>query len=306
MRVEGARQENRRVLIVDDQAKNSGDFDQMRRLIPAGAFLDDLASVPKPRKGRVISIVSPAGGEGRTTLCANVSAALSRLGEATIAVDADILQRQLGMAMGLEKRISHSLVDVMEGACSLSEACVRHEDIPGLQLLPVARLVKDMAAMQGMKPDQEIMGRVCEELRSRCDFVVIDLPPGYSDRLVTASIAAADQVIIVVMPRWHAVHAAKRLVENVRLIGKRDLWLVVNHVRPEKRQDRDCVLNISEISEILPLDLPGIVPEDDCVAGSSHRAEFAALNSGSPAGREYRNIARRLLGEEVPFVTFKN
>ena len=51
---------------------------------------------------------------GRTTLCANVSAALARLGKETITVDADLQQRNLGMAMGLENRIAFGLVDVVE------------------------------------------------------------------------------------------------------------------------------------------------------------------------------------------------
>ena len=37
---------------------------------------------------------------------------------------------------------------------------------------------------------------------------------------------------------------------------------------------------------------------------SANRGELAALNpSESPAGQEYQNIARRMLGEEVPFMT---
>ena len=65
------------------------------------------------------------------------------------------------------------------------------------------------------------------------------------------------------------------------------------------------MLNANEVVEILQLDLLGIVPEDDCVPVSSHRGEFAALNPKSAAGEEFQNIARRLLGVEVPFGTLK-
>ena len=263
-----------------------------------------MKSSSRPCAGRVISIISPMGGDGRTTLCANVSAALANLGKETITVDADIVQRQLSMVMGLENRIAFSLVDVMEEACDLSKACIRHRDIPGLQFLPIARHVQDMAVMENMRPGPEIIRRACDELRSLGDFVVIDSPPGYSGRLAMAT--AADEVIVVVMPWWHTVRAAERLIEPVKLRGKYNMRLVINHMRSEKGQHRDGMLNANKILEILQLDLLGIIPEDDYVAASSHRGKFAALNPGSPAGQEYQNVARRLLGEEVPFRTFKS
>ena len=120
------------------------------------------------------------------------------------------------------------------------------------------------------------------------------------------AIADAAEVIVVVKPWWHTVHAAERLIEPVKLRGKHNMRLVINHMRPEKRRRRDGMLNANEILEIMQLDLLSIVPEDDYVAAFSRRGEFAALNPGSPAGQEYQNVARRLLGEEVPFMMFKS
>ena len=263
-----------------------------------------MKSSSRSSTGRVISIISPMGGDGRTTLCVNVSAALARLGKETIAVDADLEHRHLSMAMGLENRIAFGLIDVVEGACDLSKAYIRHRGIPGLQFLSIVRHVQDVAVMENMKSDPEIMRRACDDLRSLGDFVVMDSPPGYSGGLEMTT--AADEVIVVVKPWWHTVHAAERLIEPVKLRGKHNMRLVINHMRPEKRRRRDGMLNANEILEIMQLDLLGIVPEDDYVAAFSRRGEFAALNPGSPAGQEYQNVARRLLGEEVPFMMFKS
>ena len=115
--------------------------------------------------GSVISIISPMGGDGRTTMCANVGAALANLGKETIAVDADIVLRQLSVVTGLANRIAFSWIDVMEADCDISIACVRHRNIPGLQLLPVARHGQDMVVMENMKAASEIIGRACYALR---------------------------------------------------------------------------------------------------------------------------------------------
>ena len=262
-----------------------------------------MKSSSRPRMGRVISIIAPDGGNGKTTLCANVSAALARLGKETIAVDADIAQRQLSVAMGLEDRISFSLVDVMEKACELAEACLRHGEIPCLQLFPLARHAHDMAVVENMKPDLGTIHSAFDALRRIGDFVVIDSPPSNGGRL--GATVTGDEIVVVVMPRWHTVRFAERLIEPAMLRGKYNIRLVINHMRSENLLPPDGMLEANEILEILQLDLLGIVPEDECVAASGHGGEFAAFNPGSPAGQEYRNIARRLLGEEVPFGTFK-
>lgn len=252
------------------------------------------------RAGRIISIISPMGGDGRTTLCANVCVALARLGKQTVAVDGDLVHRSLSRVMGLE----FSLGDVMEEACGLSEACIPCRDVPGLQLFPIARHVQGIAVMENMKPNPEIAGKACDELQSLGDLVVIDSPPGCAGRLATTT--SAEEVIVVVMPMWHTIHAAKRIIEAAKLLGKRSMRPVINQMQPEENRYRDDRPDVDGILEILQLELLGIVPQDDCVAASGYRGKFAVLNPESPAGQEYQNIARRLLGEEVPFNTLKS
>ena len=211
------------------------------------------------------------------------------------------------MVMGLENRIAYSLVDVVEEACDISKACVRHRDIPGLKLFSTALNVEDIVVMhEKMKSDPEIIRRACDDLRSLGDFVVIDTPLGLDGRLETAT--AEGEVIVVVTPWWHTVHAAERLIEPVKLRGKHNMRLVINRMPPEKNRRRDDMNmpNVNEILEILQLDLLGIVPKDDYVADPSYYGQLVALNPGSPAGQEYQNIARRLLGEKVPFRMFKS
>lgn len=179
--------------------------------------------------GRVISIISLMGGDGRTTLCADVSAALANVGKKTITV------------------------------------------VPST-----------------------VMRRSYDDLRSLGDFILIDTPPGCSGDVTMA--ADADEVIVVVVPTWHTVHYVGRLIEHTRSQhGGHNMRLVINRWRPADREPCDLLL------ESLQLDLLGIVPEDD----NLYRGELVALNPESRAGREYQNIVRRLLGEEVPVVELK-
>ena len=246
--------------------------------------------------GRVITITSGKGGVGKTTLSANVSAALAKLGKKTIAVDTDVGLRNLDIVMGLENRIVFDLVDVVEGRCDLSKACIRDRRMPTLQLLPAAQ-TRDKSAVS---PDA--MRKVCDDLRSLCDYVIIDSPAGIEGGFETAT-AGADNVLIVVTPHVSSVRDADRVIGLLESRDKQDIRLVINRLQPEMVRRGD-MLDISDVMEILAIDLLGIVPEDEYIVVSSNRGELAALNPDeSPAGQEYQNIARRMLGEDVPFLT---
>lgn len=246
--------------------------------------------------GQVITITSGKGGVGKTTLSANVSAAFAKLGKKTIAVDTDVGLRNLDIVMGLENRIVFDLVDVVEGRCDLSKACIRDRRIPTLQLLPAAQ-TRDKTAVS-----PNAMRKVCDDLRSLCDYVIIDSPAGIESGFETATIGA-DNVIVVVTPHISSVRDADRVIGLLESRDKQDIHLVINRLEPEMVRTGD-MLDINDIMEILAVDLLGIVPEDKYIVVSSNRGELATLNPAeSPAGQEYQNIARRMLGEEVPFMT---
>ena len=61
----------------------------------------------------------------------------------------------------------------------------------------------------------------------------------------------------------------------------------------------------AKVSTCVSANFLGIIPGDDYLAGATCRGELAVLNPESPTGLEYRNTARRLLGEEVPFMVKK-
>ena len=249
--------------------------------------------------GKVITVTSGKGGVGKTTFSANFSAALAKLGKKTIAVDADVGQRNLDLIMGLENRIVFDLVDVVEGKCDLSKACIRDRRIPTLQLLPAAQ-TRDKSAVS---PDA--MRKVCDSLRPLCDFVIIDCPAGIEGGFETAT-AGADSLIVVVNPEVSSVRDSDRVIGLLEAREKYDLHLVINRLQPEKMR-RGEMLGVDDIRDLLAIQLLGLVPEDDYILVSSNRGELAALKpDDSPAGQEYHNIARRLLGEEVPFMNIND
>ncbi len=246
---------------------------------------------------RVITITSGKGGVGKTTVTANLGVALALMGQRVVCLDADIGLRNLDMILGLENRIVYDVVDVVEGRCKLRQALIKDKRLPELHLLPAAQ-TRDKSAV---KPEDLV--RVCEDMKPDLDFILVDSAAGIEEGFRTA-MAPADEVLIVTNPEISAVRDADRVVGLVEASEKGPARLVVNRLKPEM-VSRGDMLDTADVLDILAIELVGIVPEDETVLVSTNRGNPVVLNDHSMAGLAFRNIARRLMGEDVPFLTFR-
>ena len=60
--------------------------------------------------------------------------------------------------------------------------------------------------------------------------------------------------------------------------------------------------HVDDIMETLSIKLLGVVPDDKGITISTNKGEPVVLSNKSKAGSAYINIARRIMGEEVPFM----
>ena len=247
--------------------------------------------------GEVIVVTSGKGGVGKTTTTANLGTGFALMDKRVVLVDADIGLRNLDVVMGLENRIVYDLVDVTDGNCRLKQALIRDKRYEKLYLLPAAQ-TRDKNAVT---PDQ--MKQLSEALAQDFDYVIIDCPAGIEQGFKNA-IAGADKAIIVTTPEVSAVRDADRIIGLLEAEGKHNPKLIVNRIRPHMVKKGD-MMNIDDIIDILAVDLLGIIPEDEYIVISTNRGEPAVVNSASLAGMAYKNIVRRLMGENVPLMNIE-
>jgi septum site-determining protein MinD len=247
---------------------------------------------------KVITITSGKGGVGKTTATANIATALAFDGARVVCIDADIGLRNLDVVLGLENRIVYDLVDVVEGRCRLRQAMIRDKRLPNLFLIPAAQ-TRDKTAVS---PSD--MVRLIDELKTECDWVLIDSPAGI-ERGFRNAIAPADMVVVITNPEISAVRDADRIIGLVEAEEKGPVRLILNRLKPEmvKRED---MLSPDDVLELLAIELIGIVPEDDQVILSTNRGVPIVLDGRSKAGQAFRNIASRLEGQNVPFLNLEN
>ncbi len=245
----------------------------------------------------VITITSGKGGVGKTTATANLGVALALLGKRVVVVDSDIGLRNLDVVMGLENRIVYDIVDVTEGYCRLRQALIRDKRVSELYLLPAAQ-TRDKTAVS-----PEDMVRLCDQMRDDFNFVLIDSPAGIEQGFRNA-IAPADEVLIVTTPEVAAVRDADRIIGLVEAAEKGPASLIINRLKPEMVRYGN-MLTTADVIEILAIDLIGIIPEDEAIIVSVNKGIPIALDDANRASLAFRNIARRLLGEEVPFLDIR-
>jgi septum site-determining protein MinD len=243
--------------------------------------------------GKVITITSGKGGVGKTTTTANLGMSLASMGHKVVVVDADIGLRNLDVVLGLENRIVYDLVDVIEGRARLRQALIKDKRNPELCLLPAAQ-TRDKNAVS---PEQ--MHDLSRQLAEEFEFVLIDSPAGIEQGFRNA-IAGAHQVLLVTVPEVSAVRDADRIIGLVEAAELPSPQLIINRIKPAMVKRGD-MMSVEDVVEILAVSVIGIVPEDESVVVSTNRGEAVVFDNNSRAGHAFLNIARRLIGENVPF-----
>ncbi len=248
--------------------------------------------------GRVIVITSGKGGVGKTTTNANIGTALARAGKKVVMIDTDLGLRNLDLLLGLENRIVYTIVDVVEERCKLKQALVKDKKNPNLCLLAAAQ-TRDKTAVT-----EEQLKDICEELKKDFDFILVDCPAGIEQGFQNA-VAGASEAIVVTTPEMSAVRDADRIIGLLEAKEEiKSYKLLINRVRPSMIKSND-MMSVEDVVEILSAPLVGIIPEDTGIITSTNKGEPIVNDEKSLAGQAYRNVARRIIGEDVPFLNLE-
>lgn len=248
--------------------------------------------------GVSIVITSGKGGVGKTTTTANIGTALASLGKKVVVVDGDTGLRNLDVLLGLENRIVYTIMDVVEGRCRLKQALIKDKRFQNLCLLPTAQTRdKDDITPQDML-------KIVKELKEEFDYVIIDSPAGIEQGFEN-SVIGADRAIVVVNPEITSVRDADRVIGKLDAKGIEDHAVIVNRLNYQMTKNGD-MLDVSDIIETLSIELIGVVPDDKSITISTNKGEPIVLDDNAFAGKAFKNISRRIMGEEVTFMNLNN
>jgi capsular exopolysaccharide synthesis family protein len=175
---------------------------------------------------RCVLITSATGGEGKTTLAAQLAGRCANAGLLTLLIDADLRRPSLGDL--LEVPEGPGLADVLAGEATAEEAMVVIGNAGGFHLLPAGSAGHDPSRLlQG-----ETLGTLVARFRETFDIVIIDAPPvlAVPDALLLGR--WTDGAVLAVRHDTSRFPLVERANRRLAAIGIPVLGAVVNGVRP--------------------------------------------------------------------------
>lgn len=138
---------------------------------------------------KVIAVVSPGKGEGRSFIAANLAIVFAQQGQRTLLLDADLRAAPTEGQHSLFKLgKSTGLSGILADRAGL-EAALPVPSLPGLTVLPVGAVPPNPQELLGRPEFRELLGKAAQQF----DVIIIDTPSGgdFADAEIIAARAGA-------------------------------------------------------------------------------------------------------------------
>ncbi|MGY1712404.1 CpaE family protein [Geodermatophilus sp. SYSU D00758] len=243
--------------------------------------------------GRVISVVSPKGGVGKTTVATNLAVGLAATApQSTVVVDLDVQFGDVATALGLQPE--YTLPDAVAARASedsmvLKTFLTQHPS--GL----FAVCGSDSPAA-GDSVTGEDVARLLSSLARQFRYVVVDTAPGLSDQTLAAIDRATDVVLLSSMD----VPGVRGLRKEIDVLGELGLLpagrhVVLNLADPKRGLAR------ADVERALGAAVDVVLPRSATVPSSTNAGVPLLLGDArrDPATREMRRLLERFVPAPV-------
>ena len=249
----------------------------------------------------IIVVTSGKGGVGKTTTSASFASGLALRGHKTAVIDFDVGLRNLDLIMGCERRVVYDLINVIQGEAKLTQALIKDKQCDNLFILPASQTRdKDALTMEGVE-------NVLKELDDMgFTYIVCDSPAGIESGALMA-MHFADEALIVTNPEVSSVRDSDRILGMLSSKTKRAIeggepireHLLITRYNPKRVSDGE-MLSLTDIQDILRIQLIGVIPESESVLQASNQGTPAIHLTGSDVAEAYQDVVARFLGEDKP------
>lgn len=223
-------------------------------------------------EGKMVVMIGPKGGSGKTLTATNLAAALAHAGRSVVVVDLDLQFGDVGLALGLAP--TTTMYDLLTSGGSM--------DAEKLDAFLVDHPSGARALLAPRRPDQagritvDFLREVYVLLRATHDVVIVDTPPAFTPEVIAAVDASSD-VCMVAMLDALSLKNVKLGFETLELMGYADgnIRFLLN------RADTSVGITLDDVQAII-----GRVPD---VLVPSDREITRSVNEGTPVALKHRS-----------------
>ena len=260
-------------------------------------FLDKISPGSKKLKlpingvKKIIAVSSAKGGVGKSTIAVNLAIALKKLNYKVGILDADIygpsIPQMLGISEKPKSEDGKNLIPISKY---------------GLQCMSIGFLVDQDTAMiwRGPMVISAIKTFTSSVVWDSLDYLVIDLPPGTGDALLTFSQEILiDGVVVVSTPQEIALLDANRGIKMFQKMGVNILGIIENMSSFTSEDGKEHFIfgkdGAKNMSENLNINLLGVVPiEIGLREGADNGKPYTEFFDSNDTAKEIINIAKKI------------
>jgi capsular exopolysaccharide synthesis family protein len=199
-------------------SSNAGTAEGFRKLRTNLAYMD----VDQPP--RIIVVTSPKQSDGKSTVAANLAAAIAIGGQAVTLIDGDL--RRPTVADSLAVVDGAGLTDVLVGRVTPGEVIQDHPDVPGLRVLASGAIPPNPSELLGSKAMQTLISELAQDA-----MVIIDAPPLLPVTDAAVLTRAADGAIVVISHNGTLDTELGASLGHITAVHGRTLGIVFNRMR---------------------------------------------------------------------------
>jgi capsular exopolysaccharide synthesis family protein len=201
-----------------NSAASASTAEAFRKLRTNLAYMD----VDKPP--RIIVVTSPKQSDGKSTIAANLAAAIAIGGQPITLIDGDL--RRPTVADSLAIVDGAGLTDVLVGRVKVEEVMQDHPDVPGLRVLASGAIPPNPSELLGSQAMRHLIADLSKDA-----MVIIDAPPLLPVTDAAVLTRSADGAIVVISHGGTLDTELQAALNNITTVHGRTLGIVFNRMR---------------------------------------------------------------------------
>jgi pilus assembly protein CpaE len=221
--------------------------------------VDEVTGERSSNSGRVITVVSPKGGSGKTTIGCNLAVGLADRGKNVVVVDLDLLFGDVATTLGIDPEqtiasASRQMDKAELNTTTLKAHLTRHQS--GVYVLAAPMGLDDVDRVSA-----DHVKTILDLLADEFEFVVIDTASGFDDITLVAMEHGLDLLMICTtdLPSIRGMRRQIEALDQISLVSQRR-HLVVN------RSDARGGLTAADVEAALGMAASGRIPSSQRVA----------------------------------------